>query len=58
MVKFGDWMRLREMAGTFVVSPKKPKDGCGYNIWGAPGKPGGTSIEGEPIKPKKKQKKS
>lgn len=35
-----------EMAGTYAVSPKKPRDGCGYNIWGAAGRPA-VLIKGE-----------
>ncbi len=42
--------RLREMAGTYAVSPKKPGKKDTYNVWGAAGLPGGKVIEGKPIK--------
>ena len=42
------WMSLREMTGSFAVSTnKKPKDGDGWNWWGAKGDKSGISISGE-----------
>lgn len=39
------WLKETEV----VYDPRvKPKDGCGFNYWGAPGKLGGVSITGEP----------
>lgn len=43
---------LSEFVGTGVVmgtgkGRKKPKKGCGYNIWGTPGNVAGTEIDGE-----------
>ena len=41
----------KEMVGTYApYDGTKPKDGCGFNWWGAVGDPLGVSIEGEPIK--------
>lgn len=47
---FLEWRKnFQEMAGTYaIINPKKkPKDGDGFNIWGAAGKSGGVSITGE-----------
>jgi len=53
MKNFIQW--LDEMVGTGAVyDGTKPKDGDGFNWWGAVGNPMGTSIKGEPIKRKKK----
>lgn len=48
---------LKEMAGTGAVyDGTKPKDGDGFNWWGAVGDPLGVSIKGDPIKPKGKKR--
>lgn len=45
---------LKEMVGTSAIyDGTKPKDGDGFNWWGAVGHPSGISIKGEPIKKKK-----
>jgi hypothetical protein len=47
---FSEWRKkIQEMVGTYaIINPrKKPKDGDGYNVWGAAGKSGGVSITGE-----------
>ena len=45
---YNNWRSLREMAGSFAVSTnKKPKDGDGWNWWGAKGDKSGISISGE-----------
>lgn len=41
--------RLRETGAVYDPNVKV-KDGCGFNWWGAVGKPGGVSITGDPIK--------
>ena len=38
-----------------VYDGTKPKDGDGFNWWGAVGDPSGISIKGDPIKPKGKK---
>lgn len=38
-----------------IYDGTKPKDGCGFNWWGAVGKPGGVQISGKPIKKGKKK---
>ena len=50
LMSFSQWKKnLKEMVGTYaIVNPdKKPKDGDGFNIWGAAGRKGGVSIAGE-----------
>lgn len=55
---FTGFRKWREMVGTSAVyDGTKPKDGCGFNWWGAAGHPLGISIEGEPIKKKAKKAK-
>lgn len=55
MKTFINW--LQEMVGTGAIyDGTKPKDGGGFNWWGAVGDPLGVSIEGDPIKPKKRKK--
>lgn len=47
---FDQWRKMQEMIGTSVVfdsKKSKPKDGDGFNWWGAPGNLGGTLISGE-----------
>ena len=45
---YKNWRSLKEMAGSFAVSTnKKPKDGDGWNWWGAKGDKSGISISGE-----------
>ena len=57
-MKFTEWMKLREMCGTFVAAPNKPGPHSTYNVWGAPGQPGGTTpAEGPVINEKKKKQK-
>lgn len=62
LVSFQEW-RAKGLRETGVpVGPHaeygiKPKKGCGFNYWGAPGLPGGTEIAGEvPVKKKGKKK--
>lgn len=43
---YQEW--LKSIRETEVVSPLKPKKGCGYNIFGAAGSKSGTSIGGKP----------
>jgi hypothetical protein len=43
---YSKWLKSEEMAGTYAIPTEKPHDGCGYNIWGALGKPA-VSIAGE-----------
>jgi hypothetical protein len=51
-----DWMEFIDETSA-VYDGTRAKDGCGFNWWGAVGKPGGTSITGEPKIRKKRKKK-
>lgn len=59
IISFDDYknMKLKEMSLAMGNNPKiKLPDGCGFNIWGAPGRAGGVSIAGEVKKSKKGKK--
>ena len=45
MMTLSQWRDLCEDTWA-VYDGTKPKDGCGFNWWGAVGKPGGVSITG------------
>ena len=53
MISFSRWKILKETEA--IYDGTKPKDGCGFNWWGAVGKPGGVSITGDVPKRKKKK---
>jgi len=63
MISFGDWrnQRLKEAAGGPVGTKGEglpPKEKWTFNVWGAVGNPGGTTIKGEvPVKRSMKGKK-
>lgn len=60
MLRFSEWVQLREVGGaTGVVygSSRKPKSLPCAQIEGEPGGHGGASIDGDPIKNKKRKSK-
>jgi hypothetical protein len=47
-MNYSQWkQKLQETIGTYAIVSKRPKDGDGFNVWGALGKKGGVSITGE-----------
>lgn len=51
MIDFAKWRIIKETEA--IYDGTKPKNGCGFNWWGAAGKQGGVSIKGEVKKGKK-----
>lgn len=45
---YEQWLKSYKETEVAFDPRVKPRDGCGFNYWGAPGKVGGTSITGEP----------
>jgi hypothetical protein len=53
MIRFNKWRVIKETEA--IYDGTKPKDGCGFNWWGAVGRKAGTNIKGNPIRKKDKK---
>ncbi len=53
MIGFNKWRIIKETEA--IYDGTKPKDGDGFNWWGAVGRKSGTNIKGNPIKRKDKK---